>query len=148
MTITILLLGWIAVILGFNLWDYFVTKDGGKPNYIIYFLTRGAAAIVHGIICLIILEDRYTDYGSLSGWQLLALWFPYVGFQVCSFWIVYELVRNYWTDQPALYFDTVERDSGTIDKIFAKLGHTFHAFAKIITLALAVLCAVLIYLRH
>ena len=144
----ILLLAWVAIIGGFNLWDYFVTHKGGKPNYLIYFLVRGAAAILHATACLMVLEDQYYDYGSLSAWQLLAIWFPYLGFQVCSFWIIYELVRNWWTDKPALYFDTVEHDSGGIDKLFSKLGHTFHTFAKVLALAVAVLCVFLIYNRH
>lgn len=148
MTIAILLFAWIVIILLFNYIDYRVTKDGGKPDYVKYFIIRAMAAIVHGAVSFILVEDEHYNYSLLTAWQLLLVWAPWLGFQVLSFWLCYELVRNWWTEKPFLYFDTVEHDSGTIDRIFAKLGHTFHAFAKIIALAVAVLCVALLYWRH
>ena len=148
MTIALLLLLWLVIIAGFNYWDYKVTKDGGKPNYLIYFLARGMAAILHGTLCLMLLEDRYTDYGSLSAWQLLALWFPYLGFQVTSFWIQYEITRNIWSNEAWLYYDHQEGDSGWIDRLFKWAGPEFHAIAKLAALVTAVLCVILIYTRH
>jgi hypothetical protein len=148
MTALILLLLWHPIIYGFNLWDRKVTKHGGKPNYLIYFLARGAAAIVHGAFMLIFLEDAYTNYGSLSAWQLLVLWFPYLAFQICTFWIQYEITRNIWTNEAWLYYDHQEKDSGIIDRFFARTGPTFHAIAKVMALAVAVFAAYIIWTRH
>jgi len=148
MTIALLLLAWVDIIGGFNLWDYFVTKDGGKPNYLIYFIARGMASIAHSTVCFIVLEDQHYDYGSLSAWQLLALWSPYLGFQVTSFWIIYEIVRNYWTGEALLYYDHKEKDSGLIDRVFAWAGSGFHVIAKLLALVVSVLCVILIYNRH
>jgi len=148
MTIALLLLLWLAVIAGFNYWDYKVTRHGGKPNYLIYFIVRGMASILHSALCLILLEDQYTDYGSLSAWQLFVLWSPYLGFQVTSFWIQYEVTRNWWTNEALLYYDQSEGDSGIVDRFFKWAGPTFHAVAKVMALAVAVLSAWLIYVRH
>lgn len=147
MKIAVLLL-WHLVILGFNIWDRKVTKNGGKPSYLQYFLIRGFAAIVHGGLMLIVFEDAYTNYGSLSGWQLLALWFPYLTFQVTTFWIQYELVRNHWSGEAFLYYDTVEKDSGIVDRFFAWTGPTYHALAKLIAFVICILCVIVIYTRH
>lgn len=97
---------------------------------------------------LIFLEDAYTNYGSLSAWQLLALWAPYLGYQMTTFWIQYEIVRNEWSGEAWLYYDHQEKDSGIIDRFFAWAGPTFHAMAKLFALAVAVLCVILIYARH
>jgi hypothetical protein len=147
MKILILLL-WHLVILGFNIWDRRVTKNGGKPSYLVYFLTRGIAAIVHGGVMLIAFEDAYTNYGQLSAWQLLILWVPYLIFQVCTFWVQYEICRNAWSNEALLYYDQFEKDSGIIDRFFAWTGPTAHAFAKVAALALSVLSAYLIWTRH
>lgn len=147
MNILVLLL-WHPIILGFNIWDKKVTKSGGKPNYLIYFLIRGGAAIVHGGLMLIVFEDAYTNYGMLSAWQLLALWFPYLTFQVCTFWIQYEICRNVWSNEAILYYDRIEKDSEIVDRFFAWTGPGFHAIAKVMALILAVLSAWLIYTRH
>lgn len=149
MTILFLLILWCPLAIGaFNYWDYKVTKDGGKPSYLIYFLVRAGAAILHGSLMLIVLEDDHTNYGDLSAWQLLALWAPYLSFQVTTFWIQYEITRNIWTNQAWLYYDQYEKDSGIIDRFFAWTGPTFHAMAKLFALAVAVLCVILIYSRH
>lgn len=148
MTILLLLLLWHLIIIGFNYWDRNITNNGGKPNYLIYFLVRGAAAILHGSLMLIVLEDRYTNYGSLSSWQLLALWAPYLGYQVTTFWLQYEIVRNHWSGEAWLYYDHQERDSGIIDRFFAFAGPTFHTMAKLFALAITVLCVILIVSRH
>lgn len=142
------LLLWHPIILGFNIWDRKITKNGGKPSYLVYFLTRGGAAIVHGGLMLIAFEDAHTNYGSLSIGQLFALWFPYITFQVFTFWIQYELVRNHWSGEALLYYDQSERDSGIVDRVFAWTGPTFHAIAKVMALFFAGLSVWLIYERH
>lgn len=150
MTKFILILIWLPfVILGFNYIDWRITRFGGKPNYLLYFIWRGGAAILHGILCLIFLEDKYVDYGTLSWWRLLFVWAPYVIFQVNSFWIVYELVRNIWTKAPyLLYYDTVEKDSGVVDRFFAWTGPTVHAYCKLLSLILVIISIIVIWTRH
>lgn len=147
MKILVLLL-WHPIILLFNLWDKKVTRSGGKPDYWKYLIVRGMAAVVHGAFMLMVFEDAYTNYGTLKATELLVMWAPYLVFQVCTFWIQYELCRNHWSGEALLYYDAVEKDSGWVDRFFAWTGATFHAMMKLFALVLAVLAAWLIWVRH
>lgn len=146
--ILLLLLWCPVIILAFNYWDYKVTVHGGKPDYFLYWFNRGVASFAHSTLCLFILEPAVTNYGDLSSWQLLMVWAPFLGFQMGSFWIVYEIVRNIWTKEDLLYYDHQEKDSGNIDRFFAWTGSEFHTFAKLIVLLLTVLCGILIWTKY
>src|SRR5688572_32395799 len=95
---------WIIFIAGHIFVDRLITKDGGKPNYLAYFLIRGIVAILHGALFL----DPDLEYWNFSSWELLKLWVPILAFQVSSFWVLYEFGRNIWSNQKALYYDSKE----------------------------------------
>lgn len=143
--ITALLLTWLLFILGHNYVDYRITRNGGKPNYLIYFLARAMASIIWASFLV-----QPVPYGPFwqESWRLLVEWLPYLLFTTTSFWIVYEIVRNIWTKKPLLYFDYKERDSGWIDRLFSSLGIGYHLTAKLLALAVCVLSVIVIYHRH
>lgn len=147
MMILLLILLWIAIILGFNIWDKKVTERGGKPEYLLYFTVRGFAAIVHGILMLMAVQDAKTYYSTLTGWELFVVWSPYLCFQVTSFWVIYESIRNLWTHHQVFYYDNVEKDSGYIDRFFAWAGWQFHLICKILALILCIFSVIVIYQR-
>lgn len=140
--ITIKLLTWFVVIIAFIIIDRKITKGGGKPNYIQYFIGRGFAAILHGAW---ILPTGPIPAWEMTAWELLISWLPYLLFQVCSFWIVYEIGRNIWTKKPLLYYDQKENDSGIIDRFFAWTGPVFHAIVKVAALVIMILSIITIY---
>lgn len=137
----IILLGWPLVVVPiFNYIDYRTTKDGGKPNYLWYFIIRGVAAILYGVPMLMAGYDKFVDYSFLTGRQLLMIAIPIFLYQATSFWIVYEIIRNAWTHRKLLYYDHSEHDSGWLDRFSAYIGPVGHAFLKLIALVLCVLC--------
>lgn len=136
---------WIVFIFGFVLWDRHLTKDGGKPDYLKYFIIRGMAAIGHGVIFFMLYIDDLVNYSRLNAWQLLIIWLPLLSFQLTSFWILYEIGRNSWAKKPLLYYDQKEGDSGTIDRFFKWAGNTAHTFAKVAALVVCVLSVILLY---
>ena len=127
--ITLFLLLWLLPIFG----NVYLDRTGRKPNYLIMFILRGMAAILHGI-----LFNPHNLYDYL----------PIFLFQITSFWLLFEIFLNVIRHKPLLYFDNVEHDSGWIDKIFSKLGYTFHAFAKVLALAVCVFSIIVILNRH
>ena len=146
--ITLLLIIWIVLIIpAFNYYDYRVTRKGGKPEYKLYFIIKGALAIVHGALMLAVNQDSKTVYSDLTAWQLTVVWAPYLLFQITSFWIEYELIRNLWTRRQWDYYDSKEKDSGWIDRFFAWAGRPFHVFVKLCALAICVLSIIVIYQR-
>lgn len=136
---------WILFIFGFVLWDRHLTKDGGKPDYLQYFIVRGAAAIGHGVLFFMLYVDDLVNYSRLNAWQLLVIWLPLLSYQVTSFWILYEIGRNSWTKKPLLYYDHKEGDSGIIDRFFKWAGNAAHVFAKAAALTVCVLSVILLY---
>ena len=134
------MIAWLLFIPFFNLVDYFVTHDGGKPNYTKYNATK---AIV-GLACAFL---WMMDFSSVSRFFLSG--FVAALFEVTSFWVLYELIRNLWSRdikswKDLLYFDQEERDSGFVDRFFAYHGWTVHAWAKLAALILAIFSGILI----
>ncbi len=130
---TFFLLVWLAVPYVNARFDV----DGHKPNYLQVFIARGMAALVHW--CLFV--------KSPDQWPIL---FWLVVFQLCSFWLTFEILLNVWRGRALLHYDFVELDSGYIDRFFAKLyrktkTHAFHWLAKLIALASMVFSIVRIY---
>jgi len=133
---------WLLFIPTFNLVDWKITHKGGKPNYKRYNLTKTAFAI--GCACFMM---DFTNWSTIlfSG-IVVAI------FELTSFWIIYELIRNLWSRRPLtwrelLYFDQVEHDSGGIDLFFSKHSWNFHAYCKLAALVLCVLSIIVIYQR-
>lgn len=113
--------------------NVYMDRNGRKPNYLAMFCARGFFAIVHAIL--------FNPHNFFDWWPILL-------FQVTSFWILFELALNIVRKKPLLYFDTVEHDSGLIDRVFSKLGITFHAFAKVLCFAVMVLSIAVLYHRQ
>jgi hypothetical protein len=107
-------------------------RNGRKPNYLVMFILRGMAAILHGVLFE---PDNFGEY------------FPVLVFQVTSFWLIFEATLNYLREKPLLYYDTVEKDSGYIDRFFAWAGNPAHTIAKVCTLILCILSIIVIYAR-
>ena len=146
--ITLLIVLWItAFIPGFNYYDYRTTRNGGKPEYILYFIIKGFLAIIHGTFMLMANQDSKTDYSFLSAWELTVVAAPYFLFQITSFWVIYELIRNGWTRKQWDYYDHKEKDSGYIDMFFAWAGRPFHLFAKLCAIVVCILSIIVIYKR-
>lgn len=123
---TFFLLLWLLPIAA-NVW---ADAKGRKPNYLMMFVIRGMAAILHGI---------------LFDPQNLKDYFPVFVFQVTSFWLLFEIGLNIVRKKPILYYDTTEHDSGWIDKFFSFTGREFHFFCKVIALLLIVFSIIVIY---
>lgn len=125
---------WLSFIPSFNLLDYFVTRKGGKPNYTIYNIIK----TVVGLACFVFM-------GEFSSWtSFFVSGFTVAIFELSSFWLIYEIIRNIWTKQPLLYFDQSERDSGGVDRFFAD-NPDLHTPAKIAALVLCIFTAIIIY---
>jgi len=115
--ITLKLLIWLLPI-AFNVWT---DRKGRKPDYLVMFILRGCAAILY-LSCV---WDAQGGYHLIEDVVNLT---PLVMFMVMSWWIFFEAGLNvvrgrvkqlgFW--KGLLYFDTVEKDSGWIDRFFAK----------------------------
>jgi len=126
--ITFFLLLWLIPIAA-NVW---ADANGRKPIYLVMFILRGMAAILHGV-----LFDPHT----------LQDYFPVFIFQVTSFWLLFEIALNIVRKKPILYYDTTEHDSGWIDKFFSLTGREFHFFCKLLALIILVFSIIIIYSR-
>ena len=116
----ILLLLWLLPI-AFNV---YLDRNGRKPNYLEMFMARGAIAIFHAALFN---PQSWADY-----WPILL-------FQLTSFWLLFELALNIIRKKPLLYYDTLEHDSGYIDRFFAWAGYKAHAIAKAVATVVCVI---------
>lgn len=129
MITTLLLLLWLIPIAV----NIYIDKDGKKPNYLMVFVVRGMAAILHGILFN---PQNWNDY------------FPVFIFQITSFWLLFEIGLNLLRGREVFYYDRKEHDSGWIDKIFDKLGNGAHLAAKVGCFVLMILSIIVIYAKH
>lgn len=87
---------------------------GWKPIYIMLFLIRGIVAIAHGALL-----DEFIGLshwaGYFPGWQ----WVYVLVFQVCSFWIFFDLLLNLFRGKNWYY---TGKESGWLDEIKDKDG--------------------------
>lgn len=128
MKTTFFLLVWLIPIWVNVEWD----KDGRKPVYAQMFILRGMAAFSHWLLFV-----RSPDQMPLLAWLLV--------FEVTSFWLVFEIWLNLRRGNALLYYDTVEKDSGYIDRFFAWAGQGWHFVAKVSALALMIYCIIRVY---
>jgi len=127
--ITLFLLLWLLPIVG----NVYLDRTGRKPNYLIMFILRGMAAILHGI-----LFNPHNLYDYL----------PIFIFQITSFWIVFEISLNLVRGKHWLYYDHSEGDSGIIDRFFMWAGEKAHGIVKILCFIVMVLSIIVIYNRN
>ena len=98
----------------------FKTEENFRPDYRILWLFRIGASILHGIL---IQTNDYYYYNFLD-------YACAVGFQMCSFWIFFDLSLNYLREKPWYYdggedsseFDQMPNVKYWILKSFAFLG--------------------------
>jgi hypothetical protein len=95
------MLYWLIYILLEAFIQYKSIKAGNKPSYLVLFLIRGIFSILQGGL---ILDVQYNT------WQYPVL----LGFQACSFWIVFDLVLNLLRKEK---WDYKGSNSGYLDKI-------------------------------
>lgn len=135
---TLKLFSWFAVILIRVLMD----RKGRKySTYLPIWIALGALSIAHGALMDIEYREDYFGGGYIP-WTF----FPLVIWQMCSYWIFFELGINlfmkrikehgFW--KGLLYFDQKEGDSGNIDRFFAKYPK-LHTPAKIIVFILFII---------
>lgn len=125
--LTFLLSLWLVPI-GVNVW---FARKREKPNYLVQFIIRGMASLLHGALFI----------RSQEQWPIAIV---IVIFQITSFWIVFELALNIIWGEPLMYYDTKEKDSGWIDRFFAWAGPGYHFAAKIAALIVCILSIIVI----
>ena len=106
---------WLIYILSEALVQNRYIKKGNKPIYIILFFLRGMLAIAHGIF-LDVQPDPWWEWGILLGWQ------------ICSFWIFFDLMLNALRDKD---WDYKGENSGWLDKLPYKYWYTGKIIAAI-----------------
>jgi hypothetical protein len=131
--ITLKLLAWLLPITG----NVIADRKGRKPHYLVMFIFRGWAALLHGIL-------MYPHADWRDG---LTPFIPLFIFQITSYWILFELALNIVQDRPLLYHDTREKDSGWIDQFFAWAGKESHTAAKALALICMIGALIFIYYR-
>ncbi len=134
--ITLKLLIWLLPI-SFNVWT---DRKGRKPDYLVMFILRGCAAILY----LGWVWDAQGGYHLIEDVVNLT---PLVMFMVTSWWLFFEVGLNLVRGKNLLYFDTVERDSGWIDKFFAKY-QKLHTPTKLFALLIMLISIYTIYVTN
>jgi len=139
--IALKLLIWLIPIT-FNVWT---DRKGRKPDYLVMFILRGCAAILY----LGWVWDAQGGYHLIDDVVNLT---PLVMFMVTSWWIFFEVGLNvvrgrvkqlgFW--KGLLYFDIVEKDSGWIDRFFAKYNK-LHTPTKLFALLIMLISIYTIY---
>lgn len=131
--ITLKLLIWLLPI-SFNVWT---DRKGRKPDYLVMFILRGCAAILY----LGWVWDAQGGYSLIEDVVNLT---PLVMFMITSWWLFFEVGLNYVRGKHLLYFDTVEKDSGWIDRFFAKYNK-LHTPTKLFALLIMLISIYTIY---
>lgn len=126
--ITLKLLLWLIPI-GLNI---YADKDGRKPDYLMMFILRGLAAIIHAV-----------SFDPRVGQDYFIIFI----FQITSYWILFDLGLNIVRGREILYYDRKERDSGWIERFFDSMGPVFYLVAKVLALIACVLAIIAIYYR-
>jgi hypothetical protein len=101
---------WLLYIITEAYIQYNLIKIGWKPNYIQLFLIRGVFAILHG---------AFIDVANWYEGGIL------IGFQLCSFWILFDLILNKLRGK---VWDYKGKDSGWLDKI----PYTYYYILKLL----------------
>jgi hypothetical protein len=108
---------------------FFKKSESFKPDYRILWIFRGFASILHGIALQINSELTELQYVYL------------VGFQLCTFWILFDLILNklrgkkwhYIGGSDSSKFDRIAPIPYWILKAFALIGvvlfyHLYHSY--------------------
>lgn len=134
MIIALKLLIWLLPITA----NIIADADGRKPNYAAMFFLRAFAFIAYGLLWTL----------PTYGWFLK--WWPVALLQLTSYWLFFELGLNIAynirenENRSLLYYDRKEKDSGWIDRFFARFPH-LHKPAKILAAVGMVVSIIYIY---
>lgn len=131
--ITLKLFIWLLPI-AFNV---YTDRKGRKPDYLVTFIIRGIVSILY----LGWVWDAQGGYHLIEDVVNLT---PLVMFMVTSWWIFFEVGLNLVRGKNLLYFDTVEKDSGWIDRFFAKY-QKLHTPTKLFALLIMLISIYTIY---
>jgi hypothetical protein len=128
--ITLKILLWIFIIVGFALADYYVIKKGSRPNYLLSFCVRGFVAICY----MAWVWDTQYELRTLN----------LILFCVTSFWILFDILMGSLLHGDPFY---IGPNSGWLDR-FAHLGkwpNIAYWTLKILALYVAIQTAINIY---
>lgn len=125
--------------------NVYIDRNGKKPNYLIVNTLRGMAAIVHGVLFDLACHIFPVEWSHYTYWETFLIFLPLIIFWTTSYWIIFEAVLNKVRGKEFFYFDTVEHDSGLIDRLFSVLGERAHFVAKMIALFLCIASMTVIY---
>ena len=118
---------WIFFIVVHAVVDYReIEYHNSKPNYLVSFIIRGIAAILHGIMMDVTKPEE---------------WWPILIFQVTSFWVLFSPILNLLRGKPFLYLG---EDSGWIDRFFIN-RKSFYLSVYILVSIICTLSTILIY---
>ena len=131
--VTIKLLLWLIPI-SVNIW---IDRKGRKPDYLV-------VGILRGIISILYLGGVWNVQGGYHLIEDVVNLTPLVMFMVTSWWLFFEVGLNLVRGKNLLYFDTVEKDSGWIDRFFAKY-QKLHTPTKLFALLIMALSIYTIY---
>jgi hypothetical protein len=115
---------WLLYIIG-EAWgqNKFLLSKGKKPFYLLLFLFRGFVSIVFGALILDVQQDLIETVIML-GWQ------------ICSFYVLFDFILNKFRGKPWNYKG---KNSGWLDK----LPYTYWYILKVI----CIFGAILFYLK-
>jgi hypothetical protein len=107
---------WLLFILADILGNFYLIEvKKKKPVYLQLFILRGMAAIAHGIIYDLI-TGEFQNAWMLSGWDLLKLYAPFIGFQIASHLLLFSPALNFLRHKEK-WFTYRGKDSGWLDGI-------------------------------
>lgn len=134
--VTIKLLLWLIPI-SVNIW---IDRKGRKPDYLV-------VGILRGIISILYLGGVWSVQGGYHLIEDVVNLTPLIMFMVTSWWLFFEVGLNLVRGKNLLYFDTVEKDSGWIDRFFAKY-QKLHTPTKLFALLIMLISIYTIYVTN
>jgi len=103
------MLFWLVYILSEALIQNRYIKKGNRPIYILLFIIRGIFALLQGAFILDVQNDPWWEWPVLLGWQ------------VCSFWVIFDLILNALRNKD---WDYKGENSGWLDTLPYKWWYT------------------------
>lgn len=143
MKITLLILGWLIVVIGGNLaWHIIgIVKYKSKPNYPLTSTLRGMAMVAFGILCTWYLDEPME----------LPYFYPIIGFCLTTYLIIYNPSMNYlknrFADAVKVGYWYLGKMSGPLDRFFAR-NLWLYKTAYFIAIPLLIYCVYLMYKRY
>jgi len=135
--IALKLLVWLFVPMT-NAW---LDRKGAKRDYLVVNLIRG-------IVLILYLGGVWKVEGGYDFIHDIGYLLPYVLYCFTSYWILFELLLNKLRGKDWLYYDTVEKDSGWVDRFFAWAGKETHYWIKFLAFVIMLVSILSIYVTN